>query len=599
VLHPQLTNQVVLKNAVEWMYGASWIIYSFALFFICYSILIFLQNRHQELGIWFMQGMSLHQFRIMIFYENLSIGILSIIVGIICGISVEKLFLLICTQIMDITNLEFYFPWKAILITTGVYLFLFVILAYGTPLLAKIKNKMNYLFHGRKQGNLTKKPSKALAFVSIFFLIIGYYLAFDTSKAATVSRFIPIILCIGIGTYFFFTRFIPWSISACKAKLSWYWQKTNFITLSSLAVSWKPYSRIFFIITMIYTVSFCILGTFASSQALNKQFRLDYPLDVGYIANNKEAYQTQNILQIKQELSSRSIHYTTYQTNIKYITVQTKEKKTVVDIPIVSYTDYKNMVLQSGHTTIEPPVKGNKVIGLLTSQLDQLPHQETYKVKDATIILQQEKMSKHVTIPWRLLQNQALIVNDSLFAGLTSSRSATFTGFYSDATLDKTLNLGKTLVHEGRVMPNDHKPYSMIVSGTLYKNQIHLFRILFFIVFLIAMVTFIASGSFLYFQLLSKIKKEVENINILLSIGFSKSEWRKTISIQLAILFFLPITIAAIHSIFALIVLQNFFIAPIACEWLVVIGIFLVGQTLYFLLIRKRYIWKIQKNIYH
>lgn len=90
IFHPQLSNRVVLQNAVDWMYGASSLIYIFAIGFILYSIRIFLQNRQQEFDIWFTQGMSIKQFRMMIFYENVYIGIGSIAIGIICGISIEK-----------------------------------------------------------------------------------------------------------------------------------------------------------------------------------------------------------------------------------------------------------------------------------------------------------------------------------------------------------------------------------------------------------------------------------------------------------------------------------------------------------------------------
>lgn len=598
VFHPQLSNRIVLQNAVDWMYGASWIIYTFALFFILYSIRIFLQNRHPEFKIWFMQGMSISQFRKMIFYENLCIGISSIAVGIICGISIEKLFLLVSTRIMDISSLEFYFPWKAIFITIGVYSFLFIVLAYGTPFLTR-NNRVAKHLNGRKQGNQSVKAALFLPTISIVSLIIGYYLSYITSTSTIISNSLPIFLCIGIGTYLFFTQLIPLVISLLKKRLAWYWKKTNFIAISNLSISWKNYAPIFFIITMIYTISFCVLGTFASSQALNKQFHLDYPLHVGYIAKSKEKLQLQNILQIKQELSARGIHYTTYQSEIKYIPVKAMKVNSYTDIPIISHTDYKNMVIQSGETVIESPLKENEVMGLLTSQLDSYLEHEKYQVKDTTITLYQKEMGKHVTIPWRLLQSQALIVSDDMFARFRPSKSAAFTGFYSEAPLNKTLGLGQTLVQEGRIMPSDHKPYNMIVSGTLYKNQIHLFRILFFIVFLIAICTFVASGSFVYFQLLSKVKKEIENFSILEKIGLSEREWKKTITFQLGVLFFLPITIAVIHSMFALIVLQNYFIVSIASEWLMIVTIFLVGQLLYFLLIRKRYMWKIQKNIDH
>jgi putative ABC transport system permease protein len=577
---------------VDWMYGASWIIYTFAIFFILYSIQIFLQNRQREFEIWFIQGMSTTQFRIMIFYENVCIGIGSIIVGIICGLSIEKLFFLISTKIMDIPPLEYYFPGKAIIFTIGVYVLLFAILAYGTPFLMKKKKTLPI----EQQDNQSKKITFFLSLLSIISLLFSYVLSCITSKTSLMANLVPILLLNGIGTYFFYTQVIPYLLTLTKKQITWYWKNTNLIGITHLLRSWKSHSLMFFIITMIYTTSFCMLGTLASSQALNKQFQFDYPLAVGYIAKNKETIHAQNISHIKKELKARGIQYTTYLSKIKFLSIQSTKIKDYRQTSIVSYTDYKNMVLKSSNKAVEPLLKDNEVMNLLTSQLDQSPLDETYEVKNSPITLHQKKISKYVTIPWRLLQSHALVVSDDMFARISSSSSATFIGFYSKASIDKTIGLGKTLVYEGRIMPSDLKPYSMIVSGTLYQNQFHLFRILFFIVFVIGFITFVASGSFVYFQLLSKIKEETDRYKILQKIGLTDREWNTTISWQLASLFFLPIAIAAIHSIFALIVLQKYFIVSIVSEWIMVVATFIVGQLLYYLLIRKRYIWKIKND---
>jgi putative ABC transport system permease protein len=383
---------------------------------------------------------------------------------------------------------------------------------------------------------------------------------------------------------------IPNLITFAQKKLSWYWKKTNVIGTTHLLRSWNKYSFLFVVITIIYTASFCTLGTLASSQALNKQFQFDYPLAVGYIAKDKNKIHERHLLQIHHELKKRKIHYTTYQAKIKFVSLRSSKEKVPRPIPILSYTDYQNMVMQSKQKLIVHPLKANEAMALLTSQLDSYPIQETYESKNTTIKLVQKTVSSNVTIPWRLLQSQPLVVSDTMFASMPSHSIATFTGFYSKDALTKTIGLGKTLVHEGRIMPSDQKPYSMIVSGTLYQNQIYLLRSLFFIMFLVGLVTFIASGSFIYFQLQSDIKTEADRYNILQKIGLTNEKWNKTVCWRLAVLFFLPITVAAIHSVFAMVVLQKYFLVSIVSQWLTVIAAFILGQTLYFLLIYTRYI---------
>ena len=67
-------------------------------------------------------------------------------------------------------------------------------------------------------------------------------------------------------------------------------------------------------------------------------------------------------------------------------------------------------------------------------------------------------------------------------------------------------------------------------------------------------------------------------------------ELNKIVTQQLVLLFFVPIIVAIIHSIFAFMALQSFFTMSIATEMIIVLACFFIAQVIYFLFIRHPYL---------
>ena len=67
-------------------------------------------------------------------------------------------------------------------------------------------------------------------------------------------------------------------------------------------------------------------------------------------------------------------------------------------------------------------------------------------------------------------------------------------------------------------------------------------------------------------------------------------ELNKIVTQQLVLLFFVPIIVAIIHSLFAFMALQSFFTMSIATEMIIVRACFFIAQVIYFLFIRHHYL---------
>src|SRR5690625_6227399 len=93
--HPAFSKEGFNHDALLCMRVAGGIIYIFSFFFVLYSMGSFLQSRKKEFGLLMLQGMSMRQIRFMVFLENMFIGLLATVIGILAGILFSKLILLI------------------------------------------------------------------------------------------------------------------------------------------------------------------------------------------------------------------------------------------------------------------------------------------------------------------------------------------------------------------------------------------------------------------------------------------------------------------------------------------------------------------------
>ncbi|EQF25389.1 ftsX-like permease family protein, partial [Clostridioides difficile CD160] len=209
MFHPIITESGIQNGSTAFMalMVLELIILVFSLLFILYSLGNFLKYRLKDFGILMIIGMSNRQLKRLILIENLIIGSLAIILGILLGLSISKLFLLYLSKLFYINLAEIYFPIKAILTTVICFTILFLITG---PLSLKLLNKNNVLelLVGTKKPKKDIKTSKLLGIICIACLIIGYTMILFGNTLKINGGMYTITLLITLGTFLFFSQFM-------------------------------------------------------------------------------------------------------------------------------------------------------------------------------------------------------------------------------------------------------------------------------------------------------------------------------------------------------------------------------------------------------
>ncbi|AZK47222.1 FtsX-like permease family protein [Paenibacillus lentus] len=611
LFHPGIQENMIYDQAVEALQVAEGTVYFFSFFFVIYSVGSFLQSRKRELGILRLHGMTRKQLNRMLFMENMAIGGASMVTGLIAGLVTAKLFLMAGANMLGIDHLKFHISWLAVLLTLGAFAVLFLLISICTSGLIG-NNRLIELFQSGQRSAEPPRKSLALSSLAIGLLLLSYYLAATSTALTVVIRMVPVTLMTVMGTYLLYTYFSVYFVEAVRKRRKLFWRRTNIVTVSALAHRMKKNASMLFLVTIISTVTFCAIGVFASIHRLSHEFRQDYLAAVGYVSKVNNPTERAHLQEITRELTARGLTYEVISLPIKIVDVLegSSGKGKLQRIPLIAFSDYERLIAAAGIPVEDEPLAGRNALIMLGSQRERPLLKErqlvSYTIPGTDLNLVETGITSHIPIPEYLTLElggrmegkfSGLVVSDEWMRQLPAvTEEDWYFGFYLDA-LEESEGIGSALTQNGKVIYEANEPYAMTVSGTLFAVQTSIYSTMLFIALLVGTVFFIAAGSFLYFRLYADLEYDRRQYATMSKIGVTWKEINTMVTRQIGLLFFVPIGMAMIHSLFAFIALQSYFNFSIAVEAGFILVSFFIVQVIYFYFIRRRYLRNVRKAI--
>ena len=201
----------------------------------------------------------------MLFYENMLMGLMSLIIGIAIGSVLSKLFLELLVSMMGLNlNVHFEVPMAAIVDTAIIF---FVIILYtslqGYRLIYRFK--LIELFRAEREGEAMPKGSVIMALISVFLIGSGYFLSLMYMKAVKYADFMVvalyILLATVVGTYLLFMFFTVFVLKRARNKKSSFYNGMNMVTTSQLLYRIKGNAKSLATIAILSAVTLTAVGT--------------------------------------------------------------------------------------------------------------------------------------------------------------------------------------------------------------------------------------------------------------------------------------------------------------------------------------------------
>lgn len=201
----------------------------------------------------------------MLFYENMLMGLMSLVIGIAIGSVLSKLFLELLVNMMGLNlNVHFEVPMAAIIDTAIIF---FVIILYtslqGYRLIYRFK--LIELFRAEREGEAMPKGSVIMALISVFLIGSGYFLALMYMKAVMYADFMVVALYILLatvaGTYLLFMFFTVFVLKRARNNKSAFYNGMNMVTTSQLLYRIKGNAKSLATIAILSAVTLTAVGT--------------------------------------------------------------------------------------------------------------------------------------------------------------------------------------------------------------------------------------------------------------------------------------------------------------------------------------------------
>lgn len=585
--HPGMNQESLGLHVARGLHFAEGLIYVFSFFFVLYSMGAFLKTRKREFGLLVMFGMTELQLKRMVFLENVLIGFFATVGGIASGLVLAKLLLLTAESMLGLDAiLPFYWPGKALLLTFGAFMLLFVIISFFTVLILR----GNLLLELIKSGVKPKpepKASSRLAVLAAVLLLGGYGVALAVTGIMVSAVMIPVTIVVTIGTYFFFTQLSVYSIHRMKGARQLFWRRTNLLLFSDLAHRMKDNARTFFMVAILSAVAFSAIGALVGFRTMMTEvYQKENPFAFEYTSYGAKEEQA-HIAAIEQRLKEEGIAYKLHQAVMIEQPLAGQEKPAV----LVKASAYNTMAAAAGDPSAHP--RDGEAVGIYYGNPDHAKNQAgELQLQEQAGVLRVTGKLQSFLLPVRYVY---YVVSDSDFERLKGGRPAgTFYAFAADGW-KQTKEVGGRLTQQlGDGFNGDQRTFLFFAKAYQFQLMTQGYGTVLFIGLFMGAVFFVASGSFLYFRLYADLEEDKRKYDSIRKLGLTDRELSTVMTRQLMILFFVPIGAALLHGAVALTSMQRMFGYGLVRECALVLGSFLLIQTVYFLFIRSRYIKQIK-----
>lgn len=230
----------------------------------------------------------------------------------------------------------------------------------------------------------------------------------------------------------------------------------------------------------------------------------------------------------------------------------------------------------------------------------QLPHMNLedhriYNFKGTDTSVNSIDVAEGLVAPFPVMYN-GMVVSDEMYEQLASVGKQIHVTGIKVQDWEDAIGIGEHIskqYQEERDQYRQSKQLEPVFSFASHAEDASLERQMYSIMMLTALlvgaVFFIAAGSFLYFRLYTDLEQDKAHYQAIGKLGLKDSELSRIATSQLLLLFFIPLIVAIIHSVFAFQALQSLIALSIAGETFKVLAAFTIAQLIYFLFIRWRY----------
>ena len=561
-------------------------------FLIIYANRFLMKRRHKEFGIYLTLGMSKRKISLILFFETLIVGVISLAIGLILGTGLSQLMSLFVANMFEAKMTEFRFVFSSSACTkTLIYFGVMYILVMIFNTYNVSRCKLIDLLNANKKSEKIKLKNPWICVIVFIISVIalGYAYYCVTGGVTDMQTADKILIPIALGALS--TFFIFWSLSGLLLKIfmsmkNVYYKGLNSFTLRQFSskINTTVFSMTIICLMLFFTI--CVLSSAISIRnsmtanikelapadiEINK--KMDLPLDSGY---SKEVIEESKI-SVSETLDRLGfdadkyfkdvVEFYVYASNDILVknTLGDAYEKIAQEFPYLKYDTAEQFIKVSDY---------NKLAKLYNLDEIHLSDNEYAIIADFDSWIDIRNQGLELDTPimingYTLTPKYDECING--FINMTSSHvnmgifvvpDEVLNGYVREtgmlvANYNANDDEGKEKI-ENMIIDLDNSPYASnayIGASTklsIYEGSIGLGAMITFIGLYLGIIFLIASAAILALKELSESTDNKERFRMLRKIGTDEKMLNKALFRQIGIFFLFPLVLAIIHSIFGI-----------------------------------------------
>ncbi|MFQ9297446.1 MAG: FtsX-like permease family protein [Clostridia bacterium] len=582
----------ILKLMTQILSGVSVFVSFILAFLIIYASRFLMKRRKKEFGVYMTLGMSKRKISLILFFETLFIGIISLTVGLLAGTVLSQFMSVVVADMFeaDMTKFKFVFSESAC-IKTLIYfgIMYLVVMIFNTFNISKCK--LIDLIYGNRKSEAVKLKNPWLCIiifmVSACALGYSYYAVTEgiNEVLSTNKRMLAIIAIGSISTFF-----ISWSLSGLilkivKSNKKFYYKGLNSFTVRQISSKINTTVFSMTVICLMLFITICVLSSALSMKnSLNRSFESYAPRDVelskrcdidedlkdyGYTDEQIEGSK----MSIKEILDKLDFDYQKYFKNIEeyaiytnnevnlksvlgdyYENASSKYSSLIYDhkVELMKLSDYNKLVKSLNLKKIS--LDDNQYAYVANYEMSVNLENNALKTNPKIVIDGKEYLPRYdkcvdgfYEMAGNKINDGFIVLPDSAF--VNSKKTFEFLVADYNGETDKIEEMVNDLINR-----DYYKNTNLTINtkADIRDSSVGLGAIVTFIGLYLGIIFLISCAAILALKELSESSDNFIRFEMLRKIGVDEKDLNKALFRQIEIFFMFPLLIAIIHSIFGI-----------------------------------------------
>lgn len=557
-----------------------------SLILILYTNSFIIKQRKREFGLYNILGMEKRHVGRILFWETAISGGFAVVLGAMGGVVFYKLCTLIICRILKVESvLGFYYVSASTLIPSMAYFCGLYLLTCVLNRISIARMKPIELLKSQSTGEKEPKTKFFLLIVGILALGAGYYIALTTKEPLkALTLFFVAVMLVVIGTYCLFITGSIAVLKLLKKNKGYYYQKNHMIAVSGLLYRMKQNAEGLASIAIMATMVLVMMSSTVSLYAgiedtLETWFPHQIYLTAGYyVGDDYQKIPNDDLFGMMQETAEEQNLTITYHGQQRYLEcafgyengemlLQRTNEFTpdVVMCFFMTQEDYESLTGEtlnlSGNEVAIHPLPSNQRRSLdgftlkedeftCVKQLDSYPisMSEDSIVDCFGIVLSSEEVFQSIDH----LQKEAYGENASEIMEQLVVDFADRNGMY-DLYEGYFVALRDEIRAVSEADENSNGGFGMSVNcyWDMKEYTYGLLGTLFFLGIILSLAFLFATALVIYYKQISEGYEDRERFQIMQKVGMSEEETQDAIHTQIMLVFFLPLIVSGIHTVFA------------------------------------------------